>query len=186
MKFSSEPTWKYPRNDDQAYELLTKRIEDVLAQRNDKTRTQTWQNLLRNNSTDFPILLRFATETLHLRSIRVIPNHERQSIARKAQFLQPFSIDMETSNEELLDISSQNGRTNEVSSLSTSSTKSKKITARAQLSIICNDHFKEPMIYVSSEHVENNKIIWKTSVTHKNATIIRGHGEASTKTACKE
>ena len=60
------------------------------------------------------------------------------------------------------------------------------VTARAKLNIICKEQFGEPMIYTSSEHVENNKIIWKTTVTHKSAHIINGYGEASTKTASKE
>ena len=186
MKSSSQPTWKYPRNDDQAYEMRTKRIEAVIAQHNDKNTSQAWQKILRNNSTDFPILLRFATETLHIRSIRVVPHDESYSIAKQAQFLQPFSIDLDINNEELIDISSQNSKTNEVSSLPMSSTKPKQITARSQLGIICKEHFKEPMINASSEHVENNKIIWKTTVTHSSTTIIRGYGEGSTKTASKE
>ena len=166
-KTSSQPTWKHPRTNDEALEILTKRIEQVLAHRNDNIHIRTWKQLLRSNSTDFPVLLRFVAESLQLRLIRLIPNYENLPDYRKALFHQPFSIDMEKDNDELVETSSKasvSSKNCKVSSLSTSSTK--YISARAQLNSICNEILHQPMMHTSTEHKENNQSIWKTTDTH--------------------
>ena len=158
MKTLSPPTWKHPRNNDDALILLNKRVEKVLAQRNDTTLRRTWNQLIRSNSTDFPVLLYFAAESLRLQSIRLVPNSEHFPNFRKALFHEPFSMDMETvlNKDEVEEINKDEAveTSSKVSSLSNSS--SKRISARSQLNTTCNELFKQPMIYASTKHTENN------------------------------
>ena len=163
-KTPSQPTWNHPRSNDDALILLAKRVEHVLAQRDNNTLQRTWDQLIRSNSNDFPVLLHFATESLRLQSVRLVPNSERYSNFRKALFLQPFSIEMEIQNEDVIETTSVNTKTSKISSLSTDS--AQRISTRSQLNTICNEMFQKPMMYASSEHTVNNKTIWQEAITH--------------------
>ena len=53
------------------------------------------RTLLRNNTSSFPAMLHFVQEKLNLKSIRKNPHSQNKTYVQHAEFLEPFSIEME-------------------------------------------------------------------------------------------
>ena len=174
---SETPEWQFPETKSHGRQLVTNRVEAYFKNFNslpnhDQLKAE-WTRLKEKTSTPYhPSLLEFIINKLESKSVQYMPNYTTCVQLKKAKFLEPFSIDMET-----------NWFVKPASTSVPVTT-----TYHEQLLQICHNTFKNiPMTYSSTDTTIDGKQVWTTEVSHAQSYgRIQGSGTASTKSASQE
>ena len=184
----TQQQWIKANNQTQGKEFLQKRIEAYLPFISDDHLVQEARALLRNNTSSFPAMLQFVTDKLNLNSVRNHPHTPGKTYIQRAEFLEPFTIDMERADNSSLTIfqksttypppseiiSEKRTSTNEPQETieSESTPENTKVTPRDYLQKFCLDSYGTPMEYNTFQNSKNGKHFWETVITHPESIML--------------
>ena len=170
--------WINPKTLKEAKAFVNKRLEAFFTVSNgfpyDRALLEEWKSILRHNNPSYPSLLNFAVEKVKLKTIKRSPHHSALSNVNRAQYLEPWTVEMDQESSWEPDTES------EITS-SAKSTESNN-SSYEKLLTFCIKEYDTPMDYKTWATTRNGKTVWQSTVKHDQSNqLVYGYGESENK-----